>query len=255
MEFPDADPSAQAMDPGVDRPSLESQSRSWALVQSVAILDEESLLATCAYIDLNPVAAGIAVVPEASAHTSIKQRVEHVTEQGRTEDLKAAQAGSVAGSTAAAGLEEELWLCPVEDRKRLDSSREDFTLPERLARFWRSCRKLSMSGSCEESLAIRCENQARASPMRKGGARRVCALTRGNWPPDMPIMQVFWNSQSQESERGYPLSLGGGKRLPLQLSKPIGLRNGSKMPRKGGKMGAFDGICYVTGYDITSFLP
>ncbi len=46
--------------------------------KSVAILDEESLLATCAYIDLNPVAAGIAEVPEASKHTSIKQRVEHV---------------------------------------------------------------------------------------------------------------------------------------------------------------------------------
>ena len=92
--------------------------------KSVAILDEESLLATCAYIDLNPVAAGIAEVPEASAHTSIKQRVEHVKEQGRTEDLNAAQAGSVAGSTAAVGLEEGLWLCPVEDRRRLDSSRE-----------------------------------------------------------------------------------------------------------------------------------
>ena len=92
--------------------------------KSVAILDDESLLATCAYIDLNPVAAGIAEVPEASAHTSIKQRVEHVKEQGRTEDLNAAQAGSVAGSTAAAGLEEGLWLCPIEDRRRLDSSRE-----------------------------------------------------------------------------------------------------------------------------------
>ena len=92
--------------------------------KSVAILDEESLLATCAYIDLNPVAAGIAEVPESSTHTSIKQRVEHVKEQGRAEDLQAAQAGSVAGSTAAAGLEEGLWLCPIEDRRRLDSSRE-----------------------------------------------------------------------------------------------------------------------------------
>jgi len=73
---------------------------------------------------LNPVAAGIDEVPEASARTSIKQRVEHVKEQGRAEDLNAAQAGSVAGSTAAAGLEEGLWLCPVEDRRRLDSSRE-----------------------------------------------------------------------------------------------------------------------------------
>ena len=46
-----------------------------ARFKSMAILDEESLLATCAYIDLNPVAAGIAEVPEASEHTSIKQRV------------------------------------------------------------------------------------------------------------------------------------------------------------------------------------
>jgi hypothetical protein len=43
--------------------------------KSVAILHEASLLATCAYIDLNPVAAGIAEIPEASAHISIKQRI------------------------------------------------------------------------------------------------------------------------------------------------------------------------------------
>jgi hypothetical protein len=92
--------------------------------KSVAILDEESLLATCAYIDLNPVAAGIAKVPEASEHTSIKARVEHVQAQQRTEDLMAARNGSVAGSAASAGLEELHWLCPIEDRRRLDSSRE-----------------------------------------------------------------------------------------------------------------------------------
>jgi len=90
----------------------------------VAILDDESLLATCAYIDLNPLAAGIAEVPETSEHTSIKERVEHVQAHGRTEDLEAAQAGSVAGSCASAGLEESHWLCPIEDRRRLDSSRE-----------------------------------------------------------------------------------------------------------------------------------
>ena len=56
--------------------------------KSVAILDEEALLATCAYIDLNPVAAGIVDVPEASPHTSITERVEHVKAQGRTGDSK-----------------------------------------------------------------------------------------------------------------------------------------------------------------------
>ena len=85
--------------------------------KSVAILDEESLLATCAYIDLNPVAAGIVKVPETSPHTSIKTRVEHVKAQDRASDLKAAERGSVAGSRAAAGLEESLWLCPIEDRR------------------------------------------------------------------------------------------------------------------------------------------
>jgi hypothetical protein len=89
----------------------------------VAILDDEAQLTVCAYIDLNPVAAGIAGVPETNKHMSIKQRVDHVQAQGRSDDLAAARAGSVAGS-AAAGIEESLWLCPIEDRRGLDSSRE-----------------------------------------------------------------------------------------------------------------------------------
>src|SRR4029077_9681947 len=64
--------------------------------KSVAILDEESLLAVCAYIDLNPVAAGLATAPEKSAHTSIQQRVAHVEEHGRVEDIKAAGQSSAA---------------------------------------------------------------------------------------------------------------------------------------------------------------
>jgi hypothetical protein len=92
--------------------------------KSIAILDEESLLATCAYIDLNPVAAGLAAVPEASAHTSIQQRVKHVEEQGRIDDVKAAEEGQRAGVARSSGLEESHWLCPVEDRRAIDSARE-----------------------------------------------------------------------------------------------------------------------------------
>ena len=92
--------------------------------KSVAILDEESLLAVCAYIDLNPVAAGIVAVPEASPHTSVTTRVEHVKAQGRTSDLEAAKHGSVAGAGASVGLEQTIRLCPIEDRRALDSSRE-----------------------------------------------------------------------------------------------------------------------------------
>ncbi len=56
--------------------------------KSQALLTEESLLSCMAYVDLNPVRAGIAQTPEHSAHTSIQERVrpqfnlaEAVTEQ------------------------------------------------------------------------------------------------------------------------------------------------------------------------------
>jgi hypothetical protein len=32
--------------------------------------------------------------------------------------------GSVAASNASAGVEESIWLCPIEDRRTVDSSRE-----------------------------------------------------------------------------------------------------------------------------------
>jgi hypothetical protein len=100
--------------------------------KSVAVLDEESLLATCAYIDLNPTAAGLASLPETSAHTSIKQRVDHAEAQGRIDDLKVAERGSVPAQAVSSGLEDAHWLCPVEDRHQLDSRRagmvEGFTL-------------------------------------------------------------------------------------------------------------------------------
>ena len=49
-------------------------------------------------------------------------RAEHVEALGQTAQLEAASRGSVARSLEAAGLEESLWLCPIEDRRRLDST-------------------------------------------------------------------------------------------------------------------------------------
>jgi REP element-mobilizing transposase RayT len=92
--------------------------------KSIAVLDVEALLTVCAYIDLNPVAAGIAQTPEESEYTSVKARVDHVVRAGRTDDLKAAQQGTVSGSQAAKRLEDDLWLIPIEDRRRIDSQRE-----------------------------------------------------------------------------------------------------------------------------------
>ncbi len=51
-------------------------------------------------------------------------RAEHVEAMGETAKLEAATGGSVAGSRASAGVDESLWLSPIEDRRVLDSSRE-----------------------------------------------------------------------------------------------------------------------------------
>ena len=44
--------------------------------------------------------------------------------QRRTADVKSADRGTIVGSIASSGLEESIWLCPIEDRRNVDSSRE-----------------------------------------------------------------------------------------------------------------------------------
>lgn len=104
-----------------------------ARYKSIAVLDEEALLATCVYIDLNPVAAGVASVPEKSRYTSVKQRVAHVAEKGKLDALKAARKGSVAGSRAAGNLEQDHWLLPIEDRRQLPGKRSPDARPGMVA--------------------------------------------------------------------------------------------------------------------------
>jgi REP element-mobilizing transposase RayT len=101
-----------------------------ARYKSIAILDEEALLATCAYIDLNPVAAGIAAEPETSRHTSLKQRVEHARDCGKLEALRAARYGSVASSKAAGDFESKHWLIPLEDRRQQSAAKQNKNVRE-----------------------------------------------------------------------------------------------------------------------------
>lgn len=91
--------------------------------RSIAVLDEEALLATCAYIDLNPVAAGISSTPEKSRHTSIRQRVTHFRKKGKLKNLVSAQLGSVIASKKIGNAEQDHWLIPFEDRRPHTGSR------------------------------------------------------------------------------------------------------------------------------------
>jgi hypothetical protein len=50
--------------------------------------------------------------------------VDHVEDEGKTIRLEAAKDARVAGSQSVAGVEESPWLCPIEDRRGLDSTRE-----------------------------------------------------------------------------------------------------------------------------------
>ncbi|QDV71281.1 hypothetical protein Poly24_50160 [Rosistilla carotiformis] len=90
-----------------------------ARYKSIAMLDDQALLATSSYIDLNPLAAGKASAPEQGLHTSIHQRVAHVCQKGEKEieRLRAARQGSVAASVVAGEMEQNLWLVPLEDRR------------------------------------------------------------------------------------------------------------------------------------------
>jgi hypothetical protein len=147
---------------------------------------EGSLLATCAYIDLNPLAAGISPTAEASAHTSIKERVDHVAAQAPTEDLKAARTSSAVASKQASSLEEKVWPGPVEEKRRINSTREGtiegFALGSYLlqvnytARFYRE-RKATRSGDMAEILD-RLQTSAERWQARLDSLRRARPLGR-----------------------------------------------------------------------------
>jgi REP element-mobilizing transposase RayT len=98
--------------------------------KSIAILDEASLLATCAYIDLNPVAAGVAATPEKSQYTSVKSRIDHCTAQGKLEVLHKSSP-----YFSKVNCERGHWLLPIEDRRDCLTGRVDsFVQAKRICR-------------------------------------------------------------------------------------------------------------------------
>jgi REP element-mobilizing transposase RayT len=87
--------------------------------KSIAIIDNEALLAACAYVDLNPVTAGMVPHPEDSDHTSLKTRIQYCRDRGQQYNLEQAlnhlARGAKIDPQDACQLEQQLWLCPFAD--------------------------------------------------------------------------------------------------------------------------------------------
>ncbi len=103
--------------------------------KSIAILDEEALLSTLAYVDLNPVAAGIARRPEDSPHTSIKARVDHARESGTLPDTIDQPADRTRIDTVPE--DETFWLAPISDRREHGGTRPGISSAMNLASYLR----------------------------------------------------------------------------------------------------------------------
>ena len=70
--------------------------------KSQALLDEAAILSAMAYVDLNPIRAGIAETPEGSAHTSVAERLAGLTPESESEPMSAGE--GAAAPTAATGV-------------------------------------------------------------------------------------------------------------------------------------------------------
>jgi hypothetical protein len=110
-----------------------------ARFKSIAILDEEALLTTLAYVDLNPLAAGLAKIPEQSAHTSVKTRVDHCHERGMLDPVTDQPTDQPNDRTRhdVACEDESLWLVPIQDRREHGGERKGVTPNMNLASYLR----------------------------------------------------------------------------------------------------------------------
>ncbi|MEP3479980.1 MAG: hypothetical protein ABJZ55_12085 [Fuerstiella sp.] len=106
-----------------------------ARFKSIAILDEEALLSTLAYVDLNLVAAGIAKTPEDSEHTSVKARIQNARKTGTLQATIHQPDDRTLRDTPCE--DEDFWLVPIQERREAGGLRAGMTTGMNLAGYLR----------------------------------------------------------------------------------------------------------------------
>jgi hypothetical protein len=92
--------------------------------KSIPVEDEESLLAVCTYVDLNPFAAGVASLPELGPYTSLRNRLEAAESVVAIPDMATDDRRGKSARRKVHQLELTRWLCPLDLQPLSESPRE-----------------------------------------------------------------------------------------------------------------------------------
>lgn len=84
--------------------------------KSIAVMDGKALLTTNIYVDLNPLAAGLAKTPEQSKFTSLRLRFENALKSWKLDELITSLQTCKPLTGETAEIENLLWLIAIENR-------------------------------------------------------------------------------------------------------------------------------------------
>lgn len=91
-----------------------------ARFRAVRLLDETSLLACAAYVDLNPIRAAMAETLEASDHTSVQRRIQSLKQAMPSEPAGKGESSTAASAKTAKPIRADQFLAPLSIDERRD---------------------------------------------------------------------------------------------------------------------------------------